>query len=172
MTDTLQSGLHTLALHHSAFASLAIFCAGSLLFVLAAAFVALALWRRGRLTRSFLARALIAGVVSGGLTLLLGRLVNDPRPFLAEHYLPLAHASSDNGFPSDHTLVAALLCGWAWALDRRWAGVFMLGLLLVMMGRLAIGAHHTLDVLGSLLIAGAGLLAAARSRLPAGWTRG
>lgn len=87
------------------------------------------------------------------LVFVLGRVIHDPRPYLAEHYAPLAHVASDNGFPSDHTLVVALLAGWAFWIDRRWVPVFPVGVLGVMLGRLAIGAHHTLDVLGSVLIA-------------------
>jgi len=107
--------------------------------------------------------------VAGVLTLLIKHLVNDSRPFTVEHYVTLTHVSSDNGFPTDHTLVAALLVAWTWLIDRRWTVPFVVGLLAVLLGRLRIGAHHTLDVLASVAFAALGLLAASLVRWPQGW---
>lgn len=171
MNDALQSSLHRLAVNSPALTPLFVFAATTLLFVLALGFALLAWWRRGRVTWAYLARAAIACIAAALLTLLLGNLIQDPRPYLVEHYAALAHASADNGFPSDHTLVAALIAGLALRLDRRWALVLGLGALLVLLGRLAIGAHHTLDVAGSIFIALASLLLAAWPRLPASWRR-
>jgi len=148
---------------------LTVFCATTLLFVLIAAAVVIGLINLHRVTWVTVARMIVAVVVAGMLTLLIKHLVNDPRPFMVEQYVPLAHASSDNGFPSDHTLVAALLVAWAWLLDRRWTGPFIVGLLAVLLGRLGIGAHHTLDVLASVVFAALGLLAASLVRWPQGW---
>ncbi len=172
MNDALQSSLHRLAVNSPALTPLLVFAATELLFVLAAVLVLLALYRRERVTWAYLARAAIACAVSAVLTLLLGQLIQDPRPYLAEHYAALAHTSADNGFPSDHTLVAALIAGLALWLDRRWALALAAGALLVLLGRLAIGAHHTLDVAGSVLIALLSLLIATRPRFPASWRRG
>ena len=171
MNDSLQQGLHRLATGSPALSSLFVFAATSLLFVLAAGFVLLAVLRRERVTWAFVARGVIAAAAAGVLTLLLGNLVQDPRPYVVEHYAALARASADNGFPSDHTLVAALIAGLAFWLDRRWALALCLGALLVLLGRLAIGAHHTLDVVGSVAIALVSLLLAAWPRFPVRWRR-
>lgn len=171
MTDPLQRALHAAAVHSPFLAALAVFCANLLLFVLMGAsgvLAALALVR-GRLTWGFAARVAVSLAAAALLTLSLGHLVHDPRPYLAEHYRPLGHVSADNGFPSDHTLVAALLTGWTGWLGRRWLLPFALGTLAVLLGRLAVGAHHTLDVLGSVLIAATGLAVA--GVIPRTWTR-
>ncbi len=169
MTDALQRTLHAAALAHPLLGTAAVFCANGLLFVLVLALAGL-LWRRRRqVTYGLLARMAVSLLVATVLTVVFGHLVPDPRPYLAEHYAPLAHVAADNGFPSDHTLVAALLTGWAAWLSRRGWPTFAAGLAAVMLGRLAIGAHHTLDVLGSVAFAAAGLALAPRLRLPAGW---
>lgn len=169
MSDPLQQSLHTAAAHNSFLTALAVLCATSLLFVLVAGLVALGTFNLRRVSWSLVARVGVSLAVAGGLTLLLNRLIQDPRPFVAEHYSPLAHATNDNGFPSDHTLVAALLACWAWWIDRRWTWVFIIGLLALMAGRLAIGAHHTLDVVGSVVLALSGFALASALPLPAVW---
>ncbi|GGM07238.1 phosphatase PAP2 family protein [Deinococcus aerophilus] len=168
MTDSLQRALHAAALAHPVLGTAAVFCANALLFVLVLGLVGL-LWRRWtQVTYGLLARMIFSLLFATALSAVFGHLVADPRPYLAEHYAPLAHVAADNGFPSDHTLIAALLTGWAAWLSRRGWPAFAAGLGTVMLGRLAIGAHHTLDVLGSVAFAGAGL-ALARLRLPVGW---
>ncbi|CAM3156455.1 Phosphatidic acid phosphatase type 2/haloperoxidase domain-containing protein [Deinococcus saxicola] len=169
MTDSLQQALHAAAAGSLALSGVAVFCANVLLLVLVALLAALLLRHLRTLTPALLARMTLSLLVATLLTLLLGRLIVDPRPYLAENYVPLAHVAADNGFPSDHTLIAALLLGWACWLERRWWPVFAAGLLAVMLGRLTIGAHHTLDVLGSVIIAGVGLLIAALVPWPTNW---
>ena len=169
MRDAFQQSIHHLALQSPLLTSLTVFCATPLLFVLIAAAGVIGLLNLRRVTWVTVARMIVAVVVAGVLTLLIKHLVNDPRPFIVEHYVPLAHASSDNGFPSDHALVAALLVAWTWLIDRRWTVPFVVGLLAVLLGRLGIGAHHTLDVLASVAFASLGLLAALLVRWPRGW---
>jgi len=47
----------------------------------------------------------------------------------------------------------------------------MVGTLLVMLGRLAVGAHHTEDVVGSVVIVAVVALGAAALRFPPAWDR-
>jgi membrane-associated phospholipid phosphatase len=169
MTDPFQQALHTAAVGNRTLAALAVFCANVLLFALVAGLAAVGLRHRHRLTWGLAARVAVSAAVAVLLTLLLGPAVLDPRPYLAEHYAPLAHVAGDNGFPSDHTLVAALLACWVWWLDRRLLPLFLAGLIAVMAGRLAIGAHHSLDVLGSVAFALIGFAVASWLPLPAGW---
>lgn len=167
-TDSLQHALHTAA-SQPLLSYLVVFLANGLIALLAALFAALAWVHRASLTRALAVRIVVSGALALLLALLTGHVIHDPRPFIVDHYAPLAHASLDNGFPSDHTLVAALLTGWAAWFARRWVPVFALGVLAVLLGRLAIGAHHTLDVVGSVLIAGVALGIAAGLPLRGGW---
>ncbi len=169
MSDVLQSALHSLAVQHPRLGQMAVFMGDKLWLVLVVAWVVLLLAYRRRLTWEFSARALIALVITGVLALLLSHLIPDPRPYIAEHYIPLSHVSSDNGFPSDHTLLAAFLSALLLWINWRWASVFAFFTVLVAMGRLAIGAHHTLDVVGSLLIVGVAVGLASWIRLPTAW---
>ncbi|MFB9990424.1 phosphatase PAP2 family protein [Deinococcus oregonensis] len=168
-TDSLQHVLHTAAAGQPLLSHLAVFLANGLIALLAAGFAALAWVNRDALTRALAIRIGVSGALALLLALLTGHVIHDPRPFIVEHYAPLAHASLDNGFPSDHTLVAALLTGWTAWFARRWVPIFVLGVLAVLFGRLAIGAHHTLDVVGSVLIAGVVLGIAAALPLRGEW---
>jgi len=88
-----------------------------------------------------------------------------------EHIHPVTPIARDNGFPSDHTLLATLLAASLCWVDRRLVSPFALVVVLVMAGRLAIAAHHPLDVLGSVLIVCAALSLATALPLPAGLQR-
>lgn len=160
MSDFLQTPLHTLAVQNPVFSSLAVFAANYLLFAGVLALGLMGLFNRKKLTWGTVARVAVGLAVALIFTQILGRLILDVRPYIAEHYAPLAPVSTDNGFPSDHTLVAALMSGLVLWLDRRWFGWLALLTLLVGLGRLAIGAHHTLDVVGSVLIAAVSLVVA------------
>jgi undecaprenyl-diphosphatase len=100
---------------------------------------------------------------------ILTGVIYDPRPYLVEHLRPLMALSRDNGFPSDHTLLAAALAASLWWIDRRLVLPFAVGAVLVMLGRLGVGAHHTLDVLGSVAIVTAAAVLAGALPLPVAW---
>lgn len=102
----------------------------------------------------------VAGVFGLLLIKLAGGLYVDPRPFVVEHVTPLVPHAPDNGFPSDHTaltLVVALsvaLFSWRW-------GVLLVALALAVgAARIAVGIHHPVDVLASVVIAGVSVAAA------------
>ena len=104
---------------------------------------------------------LIAAVVIGGVAYLLSvvgtNLISDPRPFLVSGQPPLIPSATDNGFPSDHTLLVATVAALVSLVDRR-AGIG-LGLIALVIGlaRVYTGVHHLLDVFGSFLIVGIAL---------------
>jgi membrane-associated phospholipid phosphatase len=99
----------------------------------------------------------------------MSHVISDPRPYIVQHIQPLLPLAHDNGFPSDHSLLA-----WALALSLIWLAPgavwpFVVGAVLVMLGRLGVAAHHTLDVAGSaaIVFVVAGLVAL--PRWPAAW---
>ena len=103
-------------------------------------------------------RLLVAAIVIGGLSLLIGmglnRIVQDPRPFIVGNFTPLIPGSSDNGFPSDHTLLLSVTAAIT-MIANPWEGA--VGLLLAIgvgLARVYAGLHHMLDIVGSLFIAG------------------
>jgi len=104
-------------------------------------------------------RAAVAGGLSAGLGLLVGKLITEfvhrPRPFVAHRgalHLFASHAA-DASFPSDHATasvaiaVAILLRG-----KRSWGAVAMVFALILAFGRVALGLHYPTDVLGGAAI--------------------
>lgn len=152
MGDRIQQTLQSLAMQNSVTRAAAVLCAALGIYVMVTAWLFIVERRWTRLTVATVARmaglAVVAYVVSKALT----AVIVDPRPFLVAHARPLIPTARDNGFPSDHVLLAALLTASLWWIERRALAPFAAATLLVMVGRLGVGAHHTIDVLGSVLI--------------------
>ena len=83
---------------------------------------------------------------------ILSVIIIDPRPYLVEHIQPLIHASTDNGFPSDHTLLTMAIASVIFIYHKK-MGIF-LGALSVCIGmaRVLSYVHHPLDIIGSIVI--------------------
>ncbi len=108
------------------------------------------------LYRSHLRELAVAGIIIGILAYLLSKLatdlISDPRPFIQTGIAPLIQSATDNGFPSDHTLllgiVAAVITLASWRV-----GLIFWGLaLLVGLARVYARVHHLADVFGSFVI--------------------
>jgi len=171
MHDTIQQGLHTLVSQNIVVRDAIIVCAAALVYIMAAAWLVVVARRRAWLTARTVVRLAALGVLAYAASKILTGVVSDPRPYLVEHVRPLIPVAHDNGFPSDHTLLAAFLTATLWWLDRRALAAFAVGTLLVMAGRLGVGAHHTIDVLGAVGIVVAAALVVAVLPLPAAWDR-
>jgi len=169
MRDTFQRALEALAIHNGAAWLVLVFCAAVLVYPLGLAWLVVALRRLRSVSWRTVARVIALGVLAVVGSKVLTHVIIDPRPYLVTHTRPLIPTSHDNGFPSDHTLLAAALTASLWWIDRRWVGAFALGTLLVLLGRLGVGAHHTLDVAGSLAIAAVAALVVGALPLPASW---
>ena len=96
-------------------------------------------------------------VANLGLSYLFGLLARgvyyDPRPFVVESFTPLVAHLSDNGFLSDHTLLLASLATSVGFFDKKFAALLWLITILVGTARVLAGVHHTIDILGSIVIA-------------------
>ena len=105
---------------------------------------------------------LVFGVLAGVLALVFARiggyLYYDPRPFVVGHFTPLVAHAVDNGFPSDHVLLASAVAAVCMYFNRK-LGLLLWGIVaLIAFARVYVGVHHTVDVLGSMLFS---LIAAA-----------
>ena len=96
-------------------------------------------------------------IPAGLLILLLGVIGNyvffDPRPFVVGHFTPLIQHAPDNGFPSDHTLLASSFAavGMFW---HKWLGLALwLIAIVVAVARVYVGVHHPIDVIASMVFA-------------------
>jgi undecaprenyl-diphosphatase len=109
-------------------------------------------------------KLIIFSLIAFALSFLMavaGRQIYDnPRPFVVEEFTPLIPHSPDNGFPSDHTLLASAIASvilffnihlgiWLWLM----AGI-------VGLSRVYVGVHHFIDVIASALMALISALAA------------
>ena len=108
---------------------------------------------------------LLAGAAA--LSLIAGKLAGllwfDPLPFVVNGTEPLFEHAANNGFPSDHTLLAAA-AAWAVFLYSRTWGLALLALALVVGGaRMFAQVHHFPDVAAALVIAGLCALIAQRA---------
>lgn len=76
----------------------------------------------------------------------------DPRPFVVHHIKPLIPHASDNGFPSDHTLISAAFASILFVFSKKWG--IIAGVLAVLVGASRVYAqiHSPIDILGSIVI--------------------
>ena len=145
-------------------ADLTIFAANDLVFIegMVAALVLLVLLYRT--PRAVIVRWAVAGgamvIVAYLAAQIGGALYNDPRPFAVEHFRPLIAHIADNGFPSDHSLMAAALLAAVALASVRWALAILPLTVLVEWARVGAGLHHPIDVVGSDLCVAVGALAA------------
>ena len=104
--------------------------------------------------RQFLILVIAGGILSIVLAKIAGKIYDDPRPFIKDGVVPLFTASHDNGFPSDHTLLASFI-GFAVLFYSKRLGIALL-IIAVLIGwaRVYAGVHHFTDVIGSFVITG------------------
>lgn len=171
MNDPLQQAMQSFALQNGMTRAIAVFCAQMLIFVLAIVWLGVCALRANTISIAVIARMVVLVALSMAAAKVLANVVVDTRPYLVEHTQPLAPVSADNGFPSDHTLLAAALTASLWWIDRRAVVFLALGTLLLMLGRLGIEAHHTLDVAGSVAIVVVAAIVASMLPLPAAWRK-
>ena len=86
-------------------------------------------------------------------SLIAGALYDNPRPFVVENFVPLVPHEADNGFPSDHTLIASAIAAVFMCFSRRIAALLWLIAIVVGISRVYVGAHHPVDVIASMFIA-------------------
>lgn len=100
--------------------------------------------------------ATITGLIAYGMAKLGGMLFYDPRPFVSDHVVPFFSYTADNGFPSDHTLVTAVIAVSVYMASKK-LGIGLLVLsILIGVSRVLAHVHHPLDIVGSLIFAGVG----------------
>jgi undecaprenyl-diphosphatase len=132
---------------------LTIFAAKYLVFIdalIAVVVIAYVLWKRPRIDVVRWAAATAIMLVLSYVFAHLGSAVySDPRPFAVDHVRPLIPHARDNGFPSDHALLAAAIVAAVLFASPLWAVLFVVLGFLVDWARVGAGLHHVVDVLGS-----------------------
>lgn len=109
------------------------------------------------ISKSLRTKFLLLSAFTLPLSFLLSRVVSrlyyNPRPFMVDDFTPLVQHIADNGFPSDHTLLTATIASIVFVYNKP-LGVSLFGLsVMVGVGRVLAGVHHSIDVAGSIIIA-------------------
>lgn len=82
-----------------------------------------------------------------------GRLLYfDPRPFVVGHFVPMISHATDNGFPSDHTLLCSSIAAIFSLSDKLARLALWMVASAVAISRVYVGVHHVTDVAGSVAI--------------------
>lgn len=89
----------------------------------------------------------------GVFTLFAGKIYNNPRPFVVTGIPPFIQHAADNGFPSDHVLIAAAISAILLPFSKTLGTISLLIAILIGIARVHVGLHHTADIIGSLIIA-------------------
>ena len=108
----------------------------------------------------------IAGIVTFALVKIGAALYYDPRPFVTEHVTPLFPHGSDNGFPSDHTVLTAFVALTIFSSSKRIGLVSLAMSVLIGVSRIIGHIHSPIDILGSLMFAFIGFTVATLSTPP------
>jgi len=133
--------------------SLVIFTGQYLIFIIGLIAIIATLLSEKTVRNNIIILAVISSLVALAIALVTGSLYYDPRPFVIDHFTPLIPHSSDNGFPSDHTLFGMVAAATVFIYHRK-TGI-LLGILVILVGvaRVIAGIHHPIDIIGGVLIA-------------------
>lgn len=126
-------------------------------FIVIPVLVLLYLLFTARNDKKLLTKAVFVVIAGGIISYVLAKagshLIDSPRPFAVGHFKPLIDHAADNGFPSDHTLLAASLAWSIRVLSKRYSYAMLVVALLIGLSRMAAGVHHSWDILGSFVFA-------------------
>lgn len=103
--------------------------------------------------KRFILLAVLGAIFSLALAKIGNKLYTDPRPFVVGHFTPYFAHSADNGFPSDHTLLASFIAFATWRFSKKAGYALLVVALLIGLSRVVAGVHHLVDIIGSVVFA-------------------
>ena len=116
------------------------------------------LWRLPKEQRvGFVIFSATSAIITAVLVKIATTVHQDPRPFVRDHVTPYFQSSTDNGFPSDHTVFASLLAFIAFRYRRSWGVALAILAVLIGTARVVSGVHHGQDIAGGFFIAAIGV---------------
>lgn len=102
--------------------------------------------------REYLTYTLLVLITGYALGLVASQFYDNPRPFVVQNVVPIVAHSADNGFPSEHTLLAGMLAGAVTPFSPILGALLWLVAALIGVGRVLALVHHWIDIIASLLI--------------------
>jgi undecaprenyl-diphosphatase len=133
--------------------ALIIFGATYLIAVPVLVLLAYILFSRGKKLRQLIWLSVLSLPVAFITAKLAGLLYYDPLPFVEGNFKPLIAHAANNGFPSDHTLLAATIATVLLYVDAKSGIALWIIALLIGISRVAAGVHHITDIVGAMGIA-------------------
>ncbi len=125
------------------------------LYLVVVIFSSLYIWRQSREMRW---KILLCMSIALPLTYIVAKIFSlfyyNARPFVVDHFTPLLAHANDNGFPSDHTLLSSAIAINIFFFQRRLGIVLLIISVMVGTARVFAGIHHSVDIVGSILISG------------------
>lgn len=132
--------------------SLIIFCAKYLIFIVGLAAIVVWAQMKSKTRWQFAVSVIVAAVAALVLSKLAGMFYYHPRPFVVQNIQPLVPHADNNGFPSDHTLLASSLATVIYFYRRQLGvGIFTLAVILGT-ARVLAHVHWPVDILGGLIL--------------------
>lgn len=123
------------------------------LFVLAGTIALIWFWR---LPKEKKKEVIIFGIIALPVIYIVSKIgawfYFDPRPFVVGHATPLIPHDPDNGFPSDHVLLVSAIASIIFPFSKKVSAYVWAIAVLVGISRVYVGIHHSIDVVGSLMI--------------------
>ncbi len=106
-------------------------------------------------------RLVVGGLIALALAKVGAQLYYSTRPFVSDHVTPLFAHAPDNGFPSDHALLASFLGFTVLGYSRRAGVILLINAVLIGAARVGAHVHHPLDILGSFVFSALAVLVTA-----------
>ena len=103
--------------------------------------------------KEFIKLALLTGIIAFGLSLIASALYYNPRPFMVTGVPPLVAHAPGNGFPSDHALLTGTIAAIVTVTSPYLGALLWLIAIAVSVARVLAGVHHSIDIIGSFIIA-------------------
>jgi undecaprenyl-diphosphatase len=133
--------------------ALGIFASEYLIFIMAAIVFLLVFWIKHKTVRLKIINSVAASVVAWALNAAISVIYFRPRPFVGHEVVNLINKSADSkSFPSDHTAIAFAIAFSVYFFNRK-LGVLLLAMaMLVAFGRIYVGVHYPLDIVGGFIV--------------------
>ncbi len=107
----------------------------------------------GRVKREQALHALFSAVAAWAIASMIKNIFPTFRPFQVNGNVALTLTTSpDSAFPSVHSAVAFALAATVWLHDKRLGSTFLLGAVLVSVGRMLANVHYLLDIAGGAVL--------------------